>query len=361
MVTEIDVRPLVGFESTDHPVLSVYLNVDPQQRTVEQYKLALRSLLGNASGAEAADVKRVQSYVDTGFNRQGRGLVLFSCTAHDFWWAQSLQVPVEDHVFVAHRAHVRQLARLIDIYERYGVIQVDQEGARLYLFNMGNLEAVEGHLGETIKLHKAGGWAASRYQRREAGQARQNLQDAAELAEGFYRQTSTRRLILAGTEKNVAAFKALLSAGLRSLIVGRINAKANATPTEIGDKAVEIAQQAEQAEQAALVDSVLAEANRGGPAVLGLADTLTAVQSGRAEHVVVLADYAQPAYRFVESGHILLELNEQSELQSGRVQPLPDAVDSVVRRAMAQGIGVTLIYKHDGLAAHGKIGALTRY
>ena len=306
-------------------------------------------------------MKRVQSYVDTGFNRQGRGLVLFSCTAHDFWWAQSLQVPVEDHVFVAHRAHVRQLARLIDIYERYGVIQVDQEGARLYLFNMGNLEAVEGHLGETIKLHKAGGWAASRYQRREAGQARQNLQDAAELAEGFYRQTSTRRLILAGTEKNVAAFKALLSAGLRSLIVGRINAKANATPTEIGDKAVEIAQQAEQAEQAALVDSVLAEANRGGPAMLGLADTLTAVQSGRAEHVVVLADYAQPAYRFVESGHILLELNEQSELQSGRVQPLPDAVDSVVRRAMAQGIGVTLIDKHDGLAAHGKIGALTRY
>lgn len=361
MVTEIDVRPLVEFESTDHPVLSVYLNVDPQQRTVEQYKLALRSLLSNASGADAADVKRVQSYVDTGFNRQGRSLVLYSCTAHDFWWAQSLQVPVEDHVFVAHRAHVRQLARLIDIYERYGVIQVDQEGARLYLFNMGNLEAVEGHLGETIKLHKAGGWAASRYQRREAGQARQNLQDAAELAEGFYRQTNTRRLILAGTEKNVAAFKALLSAGLRSLIVGRINAKANATPTEIRDKAVEIAQQAEQAEQVALVDSVLAEANRGGPAVLGLADTLTAVQSGRAEQVVVLADYAQPAYRFVESGHILLELNEQSELQSGRIQPLPDAVDSVVRRAMAQGIGVTLIDKHEGLAAHGKIGALTRY
>ena len=81
----------------------------------------------------------------------------------------------------------------------------------------------------------------------------------------------------------------------------------------------------------------------------------------RDDHVVVLADYVQPAYRFVESGHILLELNEQSDLQSGRVQALPDAVDSTIRRAMAQNIGVSILEKHDALARHGKIGALTRY
>ena len=111
----------------------------------------------------------------------------------------------------------------------------------------------------------------------------------------------------------------------------------------------------------ARTDAILAEASRGGNAVLGLSATLTAVQDGRADHIVVLADYAQPAYRFVDSGHILLELNEQSDLQSGRVQPLPDAVDSAIRRAMAQNIGFSILEKHDGLARHGKIGASTRY
>ena len=102
-------------------------------------------------------------------------------------------------------------------------------------------------------------------------------------------------------------------------------------------------------------------ARQGGNAVLGLAETLTAVQQGRAAHVVALADYAQPAFRFVDSGYIMLELTEAADLQSGRVQNLPDAVESCLRRAIAQNIGVTVIDDHEGLAKAGKIGALTRY
>lgn len=360
MLAEFDIRKLVEFESPNHPVLTVYLNVDPQERTVEQYKIALRNLL-NQVAAPPEDSKRIQTFVETGFNRQGRGLIMVSCAPADFWWAQSLQVPVEDSAFSSFRAYVRQLAQLIDTYESYGVIQVDQEGARFYLFNMGVLEVAEGILGEEIKTHKAGGRAASRYQRREVGQARQNLQEAAAFAEDFYAKTQTRHLILAGTDKNVATFKDLLSQRLRALIVGQVSAKANATPAEIRELALTIAQQAEAEEKQTITDQVLAEASRGGHAVLGLKETLTAVQSGRAQHVVVLADYVQPAYRFVDSGTIILDLNEQSDLQSGRLQPLPDAVDSTIRRAMAQNIGVSILDHHGGLVGAGKIGALTRY
>jgi peptide subunit release factor 1 (eRF1) len=361
MFSDIDVRQLAEFESPNHPVLSIYLNVDPQQRSVDQYKTALRSLLSKADKAATEDTKLVENFVETGFNRQGRGLVIFSCAAENFWWVQSLQVPVEDSVFVSFRAYIRQLARLLDTFEQYGVIHVDQEGVRLYLFNMGHLEAVEGHVGEEIKQHRSGGWAAQRYQRRETEHARQNLQDAAEMAEEFYRKANTRRLILAGTDKNVATFKDLLSHRLRSIVVGQINARANATPSEIGEKSLEIATAAEEAEEMAIATDLITLARKGGNAVLGLAETLTAVQSGRAQHIVTLADYAQPAYRFVDSGFILLELNEESELQSGRLQPLPDAVDSVIRRALAQNIGVSILNQHEGLAAAGKIGALTRY
>lgn len=361
MFADTDLRQLIEFESHANPVLSVYLDVDPQRRTVEQYKLALRSLLSQVDKVSAEDLKRIQSYVETGYNRQSRGLVMFSCIAENFWWAQSLQVPVTDSVFVSFRAYVRQLARLLDTYERYGVIHVDLGGARLYRFNMGVLEAAEGHFGETIKQHRAGGWSAQRYQRHEMAQAKNNLQDAAELAEDFYRQTDTRRLILAGTEKNVAAFKALLSHRLRSMVVAQISAKSNASPAEIGEKALELARQAEDGEEQAIAEQVITQAHKGGNAVLGLAETLTAVQSGRAQHVVVLADYVQPAYRFVESGLILLNLDEQSELHSGRLQPLPDAVDSVLRRALVQNIGVSVLDQHAGLAENGKIGALTRY
>ncbi len=244
------------------------------------------------------------------------------------------------------------------------MIHVDSEGARLYIFNMGNLEAVEGYLGEEVKQHKSGGWAAARYQRHESGVARNNLQDAAEIAEEFYRKLDTRRLILAGTERNVARFQELLSHRLRSMVIGQIAANANATASIISEKALDVIRTAADAEAAAMAEEVVTAVHKGGAAVAGLPDTLTAVQDGRAQQVVLLSGFSQPAYRFVDSGYIVLNLSEDAEdvdLGSGRVQELPDAVESVLRRALAQGIGVTILDQHAGLAKLGKIAALTRY
>jgi hypothetical protein len=364
MLTEQDVQRAVEFESYDAPVLSVYLNVDPRRRTGESHKVSLRNLLAGVEGADPEDIKRVQNYIEMGYNRQGSSVILFSCAKKDFWWAFSFAVPVTDFAFVSFRPYVRQLAHMLDVYERCGVVHVDQEGARLYLFNMGILEDAEGYIGAEVKLHRSGGgeWGANpRIQRHETGQARQNLQEAAELAEEFYRHSGTRRLILAGTDKNVAHFKDLLSNRLRSLIIGQISADANATPNDLRDRALELAAREEARESIAIADRVISTAWQGGNAVLGLEETLTAVQQGRASHVVTLNNYTQPAYRFVDSGHILLELDEEADLQSGRVQSLPDAVESCLRRALVQNIGVTVIEVHDGLEKAGRIGALTRY
>ncbi len=362
MLTDFDVRQAVEFECHEHPVLSVYLNVDPHRRTPEKYRLALRALLERAEGADAEDLQRVQNYVEMGYNWQGRGLILFSCAGQEFWWAKSLPVPVEDAVFVSFRPYVHQLATLLDTYQRLGVIQVDQMGARLYVFHMGILEALQGHLGEEVHMHRAGGWAAARYQRHEAETARQNLSDAAELAEDFYRRTNTRRLVLAGTDKNVAQFRAMLSQRLRSMVIGEISADANATPAEIQVQIAELPREAARAEGSELADQVITAAYKGGNAVLGLADTLNAVQTGRAQHVVVLGNYSQPAFRYKDSRFVVLSEEEAAASGSSEeLESLPDAVDSVLRRSLLGGVDVTVLNEHPRLAEAGKIGALTRY
>lgn len=362
MITDLAVRQAVEFESHKHSVLSIYLNVDPHRRSPEKYKLALRALLDKAEEAAPEDLQRVQNYIELGYNWQGRGLIIFSCAAEDFWWAESLPVPVEDTVFVSFRPYVHQLATLLDAYARLGVIHVEQIGARLYLFNMGELEAVEGFLGEEVHVHRAGGWAAQRYQRHEAETARHNLQDAAELAEEFYRRSDTRRLILAGTDKNVARFRELLSHRLRAMVIGEISADANASASELQPRAIELARR--QAEKAGddLADVIVTAAHKQGNGVLGLAATLNAVQTARAQHVVVLAGFSKPAYRFKSSGFVVLSKEEAEATGSGEeIERLPDAVDSVLRRALLTGIGVTVLADHPGLEANGRIGALTRY
>lgn len=360
MLTDVDVRRAIEFESQGHTVLSVYLNVDPHRRTPEKYKLALRGLLQHAKDAAAADIKKIQDYVELGYNWQGRGLIMFSCAAEDFWWAHSMLVPLQDTVFTSFRPYIHQLATLLDTYDRIGVIQVDQMGARLFSYRMGHLEAAEGILGQEVKTHRAGGWAAQRYQRHEAETARQNQQDAAELAEEFYRRMDTRSLILSGTEKNVARFRELLSHRLRSMVIGQISADTNITPSDLQEKALELASKQAAANAQEMATIVVTAAHKGGNGVLGLAETLNAVQSGRAQHVVVLAGYSQPAHRYVDTGFVVLDTATDLGL-SGKIQSLPDGVDSVLRHALLQGIDVTVIDQHEGLAKAGKIGALTRY
>ncbi|RLT38092.1 MAG: hypothetical protein DWI57_12645 [Chloroflexi bacterium] len=362
MLTDLAIRHAVEFESRQHPVLSIYLNVDPHGRSAEQYKLALRALLDKADRAEPEDVRKIQNYVEMGYNWQGRGIVMYSCAAADFWWAESLPLPVEDSVFVSFRPYVHQLATLLDAYARLGVVHVDQMGARLYLFHLGYLEEAQGFLGEAVHMHRSGGASAQRYQRHAAETARQNLQEAAELAEEFYRRSNTRRLILAGTDKNVARFRELLSHRLRVMVIGEISADANATPSELQQRASDLARQEAERAGDALADTIITAAHKGSNGLLGLADTLNAVQSGRAQHVVVLAGFSQPAYRFKNSGFVFLSPQEAQSTGSGEeLENLPDAVDSVLRRSLLAGIGVTVLADHPELEKNGKIGVLARY
>ncbi len=367
MLTDGSIRQAVEFESAENLVLSVYLNVDPRRRTAEKYKLALRALLAQVPNAPEVDRRKIQNYVEMGYDWQGRGIIIFSCHKGDFWWAESVSVGIEDAVFVSYRPYVHQLATLIETHDRLGVIHINQMDAQLYLYRLGNLEAVEGYLGEEVRSHRA-----SRYQRHEAETARQNLQEMAALAEEFYRKTGTERLVLAGTDKNAARFRDMLSNRLQAMIIGKIPAHANVTASELQQKTAELASNSAHEFGRRLTDQLITAARKNSNGVLGLADTLNAVQSGRAQHVVLLADYSQPAFRHKESGYIIVAPSSGAQSNSSQddiaapganegLEVLPDAVDSVLRRALLQGIGITVLSEHEELAKAGKIGALTRY
>src|SRR5690606_42041962 len=78
MFVDAEARQALEFETDSQtPVLSIYLNVDPTRRPTDKYKLALRNLLNKAEGAAPEDIKRMQNYLEMGYNRQGRGLVMF--------------------------------------------------------------------------------------------------------------------------------------------------------------------------------------------------------------------------------------------------------------------------------------------
>ena len=68
MFLDAEIRQAIEFESdSKHPVLSIYLNVDPHRRSAEKYKLALRSLLGKAKDVDPADVTGDEAHCRDGY------------------------------------------------------------------------------------------------------------------------------------------------------------------------------------------------------------------------------------------------------------------------------------------------------
>lgn len=366
MIDQATLHELVGFQATQQgaPLLSLYLDVDPRHRTTDEYRLALRHLLAAVDGqASKEDCAQVERFVEKEYDRQSRSLALFSCAAEDFWHAIPLAAPVDDTVFAGHRAYVKPLSDVLDTYTRYGVVLLDREGGHLFMFNLGQLEGVSGVAGEDVKRHKQGGWAAARLQRREDEAAYRNLKEVVEMTSEFVHSGDVRSLILGGTDGNVAQFAAMLPKSVQQAVVGVINAGVTAGSAEVGEKSLALIQEVAAARKAELVQQLITTAAKGGPAALGLANTLVAVDARRAYHLVLDDAFAAPAYRCDHCGYVGVEptADDACPICATSLRVLPDAADSLVRWAIGQDIDATFVSNDLALQQAGAIGALLRY
>jgi peptide chain release factor subunit 1 len=285
----------------------------------------------------------------------------FSCLAENFWRAYPLLVPVNDAVFVGHRAYLKPLSDLWDQYERFGVVSIDKEGARLFVYQLGALEDTAGTLGTEVKRHKQGGWGADKLQRHEDEEAKHNLKEAAALADSFMRQHKVGRVVLSGSEDNLALFRELLPRSLQDKVVGHISVDMNASPNEVWERAFEVALAADLRAESELLDQVITVASKGGAATLGLADTLVAMQEGRVYQLLVDIDYHAPGYLCGNCGAITDQERETCPYCGHKLTATDDAVNLAIQRAVNAGLRVTVLDHDPRIADAGHIAAVLRY
>jgi peptide chain release factor subunit 1 len=359
-----DLRQLAAFTGLKAPVLSLYLDTDLSRNQKEQVKLTLRDLLEQARGANAPedDLTRVTRYVDLEYDWQGKGLIVFSCLADGLWELYPLPVPVQSHVYVGDKAYLMPLSNLLDRYAPYGVALVGQEGARLFLIDMGGIVREENTIGEPIKRHKQGGWSAPRFQRHVEKHAAANLKAAAESMARFCAANDCSRVILAGTEENTARFFDLLPTSLRQSVEGTIALDVNAAPSTVVERSREILDDLEEERERELVDRLITTRHAGGPAATGLADTLFTLQEGRVLTLLVEDGFAAPG--FVCPGCDYLSIDETEHCLfcgTANARQVGNIVEYALHKAFVQGATIRVIPSGTALTEAGQIGALLRY
>jgi peptide chain release factor subunit 1 len=371
MFTESDLKDLVAFKSDQAPVLSLYLNVDPTQQTSDQYKLILRSMLRAVTDtAQPADVQSVERYFDFEHPWQGRGVAVFSCQAPSFWRTFPLAVPVQNRTYVSHRPYIKPLTDVLDAYGRYGVVLLDSEGARMFVFSLGELVEATGTMGEAVRRLKHGGASgvagmrggrAARSAKRGDAVVQRNLKEVAVSTEAFATANRLTRLVLAGSESNLSQFRDVLAKTVHGKVIGSFSADLDASVADIQSKSLDLIEQMAERRERELVDEMVAGWRRGSGAVVGLSDTLAALQEHRPRLLLVAAGLEASGHRCQNCRYLMLAEREECPLCGGTVERVEDLVETMVHRALEQDIEVEIVRGNSTLEGSGSIGALLRY
>jgi peptide subunit release factor 1 (eRF1) len=315
------------------------------------------------------DTEYIERFIEHEYDWSGRGLAIFSCTKDGFFRSFSLSLPVRSRTRRLNRPYVKPLADLLTNYGNYGVALVDKQGARLFHFHLGQLGEQQGTTGEAVRHTKHGGGSQALGRRGgTAGQTRyteevaeRNLKESARVMADFFSEQRVRRVLIGGTDANVARFIDLLPKTWRSLVMGTFPIEMTAGHAQVMEKAMAVAQKAVKKKEALLVSAVITAAAKGREGVIRLDDTLGAVHAGQVQTLIISEGHRAPGYRCRGCGYLTAQAIEICPFCGNAIEKIEDAIEMAVRKVFSNGGEVEVIHDNTELEEAGGIGALLRY
>jgi len=261
------------------------------------------------------------------------------------------------------------LVDLFDSYGGYGVVLVDKQGARLFHFHLGALEEQDGIMGESVRHTKRGGGSQATGRRGGvAGQtdhadevAERNIKDSVNFATQFFNEKNVRRVLIGGTDDNVAIFRAQLPKAWQSLVVGTFPISMTASHSDVLERSMAVGKQAETRREIHLASSVVTSAAKGQGGVIGIDDTLEAIREARVKTLLIKESYQFPGSRCTRCESLISQSLEICPFCGGEMEEISDAVEVAVQRVMRSGGEVEVLDANQEVQGFDQIGALLRY
>ena len=369
VITEDAIRELAGIRGGEAPITSCYLDVDGRrlirhQDVEHELEVVLRDARHRANGHRSVhdDLRRIEAYVRGGIDRKvTRGLAIFACTATDLWEVIELTMPVRSQLVINHAPAVGQLEAVLQEHEPIGVLLADKQRARLLVFQQGQLLEHTELIDELPRDYDVRG-------ERERGTpeshvdelAQQHLRRAARAAFDLYQERGFHHLTIGAPDAIAGELERALHPYLRERLCGRIRVGVSASDSDVLKAAEEVEAEVERRREAAVVAKLREAAITGRRGVAGLAATLEALHSRRAERLVVSKGYVEEGWRCPSSGALAL-IGPTNPLNGETMERVDDVVEDAIEEALTQGLPVTICVDNADLDVLGRIGALLRY
>lgn len=307
IATSIDepLERLLAFEPTTLPVISLYLNTQPDKHGHDQYEAFLRKELISrartfASGTPERqsfdrDVERIQKYLEDQLEPAANGVALFACAgANDFFEAVQLTTPVEEHrLYVYHQPHLYHLTRLDEQYPRYAALVTDANSARIFVFGLGQVLESEQVKGKKVQRVKVGGWSQARYQRRVENAHSAHAKEAIDRLARLVEQEHIQYVILGADPAMIPVLKEQLPQPVAQKLVDLLQVDTKASDQQVLTATLDALRQQDAVQDAEKVKRLFEQYRAGGLAVVGPQETLEALANGQVDELLLSTNLEQ--------------------------------------------------------------------
>jgi len=366
---------LLAFEPTPLPVLSLYLNTqpdrhgrDPDVKAYLQREFKSLARTWPASSPERQsfdrDVERILSYAEEKVEPAANGVAIFACSgADDFFEAMQLTTAIDEtRIYVYNQPHLYQLARLADEYPRYAVLLTDANSARIFVFGLG--QKIEAEEVKAKKVHrvKVGGWSQARYQRRVNNAHQQHAKEVIERLEQIVRDDKIAHVILAGDAAIIPVLQEAMPKQLAELVVDVMKLDAGAPEQEVFAATLESMREQSSKTDTAQVERLLQEFRAHGLAIAGPQETLEALANGQVDELLISASLEKERPELEKVDAILAPEIPDSTGGTGSDEPREASMpDLLVTKAKLTDAKVSFIVDQSLLEPVGGVGAFLRW
>jgi peptide chain release factor subunit 1 len=364
---------LARFEPVGLPVISLYLNMQPDEHGHDRYGAFLRkelsgriaSYVPHSAERESLeqDAERIREYLATEVRASANGLAIFACSGADgFFEAIQMDAPIDEHrLYLYFQPHLWHLARVNDEFPRYAAVVLDSKSARILVFELGETADEQSVENQKPKHHKKGGWSQARYQRHTENLHLQHAKEVVEALDKIVRRDDIDRIVLAGDEVIIPTLREQLPQHLAEKVIDVVSLDVRTPQDEVLQTTLESVRQQDAKEDQDKVQRLLDAYRSGGLGVVGVRDTLEALTLGQVDELLIstLMELRRPEPGEVDESLVTLPTTPEGE-PTVPVEEI-ELADELVTKARATGATVTFIEDASLLDGVGGVGALLRF
>lgn len=374
-------KELAGFKPTTMPVLSVYLNTQPDQHGRDYFEPFLRKELKARASTYAlksaernsfdTDVEKIMSWLNTDLRSSSNGVAIFACSgAGDFFEALQFDAPIQkNQLYVYHQPHLYTLAKLNDEYPPYAAVIADTNSARIFVFGLARTLAAETVTSPKVRsrsqigidaapFRSPAGWSMRRYQLHVENYHLRHSKEVVEQLDRIVREEGVEHIILAGDEVILPILREQLSPFLAAKVIKEKSLDIHIPEDELLKATLATMREHDAQTDAESVAAMIDEYRAGGLAAVGVHDVLAALANGQVDTLFLSATLDQ-LHADKE------DLHEALAPAAGELPPEADASvkipDALVTRAKQTNAHVKFIEDPALLANVGGVASLLRY